>query len=255
MFKPFIWIKPERVQLRALTAVPRLTEFLPVTKLSRSLPEWWRDLPAAIETPLPPPPPAGKGPAPPAPPRPQAQMSARHCYAMQETFKYGIGIPLWADHTISLTPDGRVGVIAPVKGKAGTQHPPPQFTGMLAPNAVHFKFHSPWWLVAEKPVHFWMCHPFYHQRDPFRFHAMPGAVEYRNQHSTNVNVIFPKPSAPLDIEFSAGEMICYVVPMTDIRIDLLVEEVSEAEIDRVNFTRNITTRPLLFNRKWRKAEA
>ena len=251
MFKPFFWIKPERVELRALTAVPRLAEFLPVTKLSRSLPDWWRDLPSTFEPPPPPPPPPNSK-SPPPMPRPQTQLSSKHCYAMQETFKTGLGIPLWADHTISLTPDGRANAQAPGKGKPGTQHPPLQFTGMLAPSALHFKFHSPWWLVSKKSVHFWMCHPFYHQRDPFRYHAMSGSVKYRNQHSTNVNVVFRKPAAPTDIEFSAGEMICYLIPMTDLRVDLVVEEVSDAEIERINFTRNITTRPLLFNRKWNK---
>jgi hypothetical protein len=253
MFKPFFWIKPERVKLRAITAVPRLAEFLPVTKLSRALPEWWRDLPATFDVPQPPPPPPGMKGQP--PPRPKSQLSSKHCYAMQETFKNGLGIPLWADHTVSITPDGRANAQAPGKAKPGTQHPPMQFSGMLGPGALHFKFNSPWWLITEKNVHFWMCHPFYHQRDPFRFHAMPGSVEYRNQHSTNVNVILRKPAVPTDLEFSAGEMICYLIPMTDVRIDLEVEEVSEAEIERVNYTRNITSRPLLFNRKFNPAGA
>jgi hypothetical protein len=252
MFGPFIWIKPERAKLRAFTSTPRLAEFLPVTKLSRALPDWWKDLPSTFEPPKPPPPPPGSNKA--LPPRPKTMLSSKHCYAMQETFKSGIGIPLWADHTLSVNPDGRVHATSPGNGKAGSQHPGQQFTGMLAPSALHYKFNSPWWLVCEKPVHFWMCHPFYHQRDPFRYHAMSGSVEYRNQHSTNVNVILRKPQAPVDIEFTAGEMICYLMPMTDMRIDLEVEEVSPAEIERINYTRFITTRPLLFNRKWNKAK-
>jgi hypothetical protein len=47
-------------------------------------------------------------------------------------------------------------------------------------------------------------------------------------------------------------MIAYLMPMEDVRIDLVVEEVTEAEIDRVNFTKFITARPLLFNRMRRK---
>jgi hypothetical protein len=249
MFKPFIWVKPERVKLRALTVTPRLAEFLPVTKLIRSLPDWWRELPSTFQPDVPPPAP-GKAP----PPALKTQLSSKHCYAMQETFKNGIGIPLWADHTISLTPEGRAHAHSPGNGKPGTQHPPRQFTGMLSPTALHFKFNSPWWLVCEKPIHFWMCHPFYHQRDPFRYHAMPGAVEYRNQHSTNVNVIFSRPKVPTELEFAAGEMLCYIIPMTDVRIDLEVEEISRDELDRINYTRLITTRPLLFNRKWNKGK-
>jgi hypothetical protein len=99
-----------------------------------------------------------------------------------------------------------------------------------------------------------MCHPFHHQRDPFRFHAMPGSVEYHNQHSTNVNVILPRPSKPTDIEFAAGEMIAYLIPMEDVQVDLVVEEVTDKEIDRVNFTKFITSQPLLFNRRIRKQQ-
>ena len=246
MFKPFDRVKPERVKLRALTSVPRLAEVLPVVRLSKALPNWWRNLPATFEVNPPP------NPDPRMPPLPQTQMSAKHCYAMQEVFKSGLGIPLWADHLISVSPDGRAHAIAPGKAMPGEQHPPAQFTGMLSSSSVHFKFNSPWWLVADRPMHFWMCHPFYHQRDPFRFHVMPGAVEYHNQHSTNVNVILPRPAKNTDIEFAAGEMIAYLIPMEDVRVDLVVEEVTEAEIDRVNFTKFITARPLLFNRKRNK---
>jgi hypothetical protein len=244
MFNPFVRVKSERVKLRALTSTPRLAEVLPVIKLSKALPNWWRNLPSTFDDPPPP--------DPRMPPHPQKQMSAKHCYAMQEVFKNGLGIPLWADHLLCVTPEGRAHAHAPGKGMPGDQHPPQQFAGMLSPSSVHFKFHSPWWLIADRPMHFWMCHPFYHQRDPFRFQTMPGAVEYHNQHSTNVNVILPRPAKTTEIEFAAGEMIAYLMPMEDVRIDLVVEEVTEAEIDRVNFTKFITARPLLFNRMRRK---
>jgi hypothetical protein len=243
MFKAFLWTKPDRVKLRALTSIPRLAEVLPVVALNKALPAWWRNLPASFDVPRPP------RPDPRMPPQPLTQLTAKHCYAMQQTFKTGFGIPLWSDHIVSVTPDGRARGMAPGQPMPGDQHPPPQFSGMLSQSSVHFKFHSPWWLVADRPVHFWMCHAFYHQSDPFRFHAMPGAVEYHNQHSTNVNAILPRPSKPTDVEFQAGEMIAYLIPMEDVRVDLVVEEVSPQEIDRANYTKFITTRPLLFNRR------
>jgi hypothetical protein len=243
MFKPFAWIKPKRVALRALTSVPRLAEVLPVTKLSKSLPDWWRSLPPMFDVPAP------ARPDPQMPPQPLKQLTAKHCYAMQEAFKTGLGIPLWADYVLSMAPDGRIQPHAPGKGRPGDQHPSQQFTGMLSPNSAHFKFNSPWWIVADRPVHFWMCHPFYHQRDPFRFHAMPGATEFYNQHATNVNIVVRRTGKPTDIEFTAGEMIAYLIPMDDVRVDLVVEEVSDAELDRINYTKNITIRPILFNRK------
>jgi len=42
------------------------------------------------------------------PPQPLKQLTAKHCYAMQEAFKAGLGIPLWADYVLSMAPDGRI---------------------------------------------------------------------------------------------------------------------------------------------------
>ena len=78
---------------------------------------------------------------------------------------------------------------------------------------------------------------------------MPGATEFYNQHATNVNIVVRRTGKPTDIEFTAGEMIAYLIPMDDVRVDLVVEEVSDAELDRINYTKNITIRPILFNRK------
>jgi hypothetical protein len=35
---------------------------------------------------------------------------------------------------------------------------------------------------------------------PFGFYSMPSAVEYHNQHSTNVNMILPRLDKPANIE-------------------------------------------------------
>ena len=92
--------------------------------------------------------------------------------------------------------------------------------------------------------------PLYHQRDPFRFQAMPGAVNITISIPPTSTLSCPVEQAPTSV--AAGEMIAYLMPMEDVRVDLVVEEVSEAEIDRVNFTKRITARPLLFNRKRNK---
>jgi hypothetical protein len=44
-------------------------------------------------------------------------------------------------------------------------------------------------------------------------------------------------------------MIVYLIPMDDVRINLVVEEASGVELGRVNHTKRITVRPLLFDRK------
>jgi hypothetical protein len=108
--------------------------------------------------------------------------------------------------------------------------------------------------VCEKPVQFLWTHPFYHQPNANRFHTMPGIVEYRNQHATNVNVVLPKPEGERsEIQFAAGEMLAYIFPMTEGHLKLSVEEISERDMKRINAARSVTFKPLFFNRAHRIA--
>jgi hypothetical protein len=95
-----------------------------------------------------------------------------------------------------------------------------------------------------------MTHPIYHQRDPFRFHTMSGVVEYRHQHATAINVLLPRvPNQRIELSFAAGEMMAYLLPMTPSPIKVIAEEISQAEMDRVNAAKNFSFFPLMFNRR------
>jgi hypothetical protein len=230
------------IKLRAYTTTPRLTEVLPPVKLINALPEWWSNLPAYRERPA-----SGAEKTVVA-----NMMTVKHCYGMQEVYKQGIGLRLWADVNVAIDRDGAVAAAGKnlQVGKAGTVHPEGQYSGAFGPGVQHFKFHSPWAFVCDEPIHFAWTHPCYHQRDPFRFHTMSALVEYKNQHSTNVNVLLPRTVGERsEHQFAAGEMMVYLFPMTERKVEVVAEEVTKEEMARINYAQQVSFRPLIFNRK------
>jgi hypothetical protein len=244
----FCFGRRKQVVLHAFTAVPRLAEVFPPDGLHRMPPKWWSELPSYVDTP---------------------HLSShshltnvnsvvskiptiKHCYALQELFKHAIGIRLWQDIDIAMEPDGSVlsRGPGPRAAKAGDAHPLSQFHNAFVGDAQHFKLFSPWLFVCDSLVHFMWTHPFYHQRDPFRFQTMSGVVEYRNQHNTEINILFPRVRHKrTEISIAAGEMMAYVLPLTDVDVKVVASEISPKEMERKNYARYFTLRPLLFNRR------
>ncbi len=236
-----ICLRRESIRLHAFTSTVGLADILPPIRLGESLPRWWKSLTpystadgsltkqlglSKIET-------------------------ARHCYGMRELFNRGVGIPLWADTHVVMNADGAIDTYSSNRElkPAGGSHPAQQFQGLLSSGAQQFKFVSPWSFVCEKPMQFIWIHPFYHQPNANRFHTMPGVVEYRNQHATNVNVVLQRPEGERsELAFSAGEMLAYLFPMFESRLELSVEEISERDIKRINMASSVTFKPLFFNR-------
>jgi len=230
------------ITLYAFTSVPTLAEVFPPVELTKCFPEWWRNLPSHATLPQ------SNGRAVSQPP------TIKHCYALQELFKRGIGLRLWRDVFVTIEADGNVVSDGP-KAKTvrlGTSHPSFQFPNAFNTTTQHYKFFSPWSFVCEQAVHFTMTHPMYHQRDPFRFHTMTGLVEFRHQHSTEINILLPRVAGQrTELSFTAGEMMAYLVPMSASPVKIIAEEISAAEMDRVNAAKHFTLFPILFNKRHR----
>ena len=81
---------------------------------------------------------------------------------------------------------------------------------------------------------------------------MTGLVEYRHQHATEINVLLPRvPDQRIELSFAAGEMMAYLLPMSTSRIEVIAEEISPAEMDRVNAAKHFTFFPIVFNKRHR----
>lgn len=241
------------LHVRFFTEKDGVAELFPPQKLSRTIPEWWkkteRHLPVNDEiekrfqqrtrNPM---------------TRPEAlRKSVKHCYAIQETFKHGIGFPMWCDAFVEVSHDDRTigmgpGGSAPSgRSGLGEQHPREQYPGLLPDNYCNFKFNSVWVAYTEEYVPFWMCDPFYHKQNR-EWQGMNGVLEFYHQHNLNVNTILRKPPKPkkgqketkIQYEFHAGDMLAYFIPMAhDRKIIVTAEQVGEKEWRRLHYQQSI----------------
>lgn len=236
MFSIFKREKP--VVLRFITKNDGLVDLFPPKPLSQCVPTWWKNTPSYLESPSVDP--RTKKPIVPRPSK--LQKTVKHCYSIQKTLERGIALPLWQDMYITVDHNGKAHPVGPAQAPntLGEQHPKAQYPGLLSDDWVNFKFKGGWLAYTEEYVPFYMTNPFYHMQD-HQWQAMPGVIEFHHQHNLNVNTILRKPEgtneAPkaIEYEFKAGDTLAYLVPMTDRKIIIKAEQVSEKEYEKLKF--------------------
>jgi len=231
MFTFFHRNKP--LEVRFLTPVDGLVELFPPQPLSRCIPDWWKRTPAYLDAPK-----NSRS----RPPPKKVNKSAKHCYSIQKTLERGISFPLWMDMFVTVDHKGHAHPYGPPSGPKGLgeQHPRTQYPGMLTDDWVNFKFNAMWMAYTEEPAYFYMTNPFYHM-DSHTWQTMPGVIEFHWQHNLNVNTIMKKPvgsdenPAAIEYEFKAGDMLAYFIPMTERKIVIKCEQVTQQEWDRLHY--------------------
>lgn len=244
MLKSFSIKKTRRtVTLRAFTTIPHLVEHFAPIRLSKLTPEWWRKTPLTIpEADL------RRGPPGAPPPSSELAFTVKHCYAIRETLSRAVALRLWADYQVIVMPDGRTYALSPIQAKAGEQHPPSQYPGMLK-GWAHHKFVCPWLFHTDEPIHFYYTHPFYHYDDPGRFQVMPGVTEFHWQSHAHANCIFPIGKEKREIAFSCGDPIAYLVPMDEAIVEVKAEQISKEDYDKMIVSRQLSFHHHALNRQ------
>lgn len=232
----FFFSRRKEIELVFMTQVDGLVEFAAPQALSKTTPQWWKDTPAYYD--LPKDAKWARGDFPHSLKPKKLNKTAKHCYAIQEVFKRGIGFPLWKDMFVCIDQAGKAHSLGPSMGnKLGEQHPDVQYPNLLSAEWVNFKFNSDWIAYTNKPVHFYLNHPFYHWQNP-QFQTMPGVIEFYHQHTTNINTVMRRPISPdnkpmaIEHEFNLGDMMAYLMPMTEDKIKVRAEQVTRDEFER-----------------------
>ena len=241
----FSFTRRKKVIVRCFTTMTGLPEMFPISRLSKITPTWWRETPAygpehVIDK-------DGKTrhtfmPA-------KTARTIKHCYALQKLWERGICIPAWSELTVNIMTDGKAHGVAPAQSKFGSQHPVLQYPGMITPDWVNWKAHSPWLIYTERYVSFYVSDPFYHNKS-HQWMTMPGVIEFYHQHHSNVNMMFRTPGQGTMAKYDlpAGEMLCYLIPMFDEDFEIVCETVSKEEYEKLEWAKKFSFRPAKFTR-------
>lgn len=94
----------------------------------------------------------------------------------------------------------------------------------------HCKIDTGWKLVEPEGVPFMFTDAYYHNYEkPWRI--VQGVTNFRDQHNAAVNISMPKDQK--QINFDAGSVLCYLMPLADRPVKVVSKLVSREEYDRV----------------------
>lgn len=169
-----IIIRPSKLRIDAFTSEPRVHAYSQIQDANHFYPKWFKDMPNKYKTGI------------------HMSPTIKKCIGIQNIYQNGHMLPLWSDLTIKIDEIGLQWQYADEISQAEC-HEETQWEGYTnLDNHYHLKLISPWYLKCKEDVKFYMIQPSwnYSLHDPMTI--VKGVVDFKNQHSTHVNMFVDK---------------------------------------------------------------
>lgn len=194
-----IFIKPSTIHLDCFTNCAAADEYASIDYASNFYPEWWKKLPKESY---------GHKPFPNIP-----QSTMKTCAGFMELYQNALIMPMWTDTVFTIT-DTTYDVTFATPWLSES-HPYFQREGFLK-NFHHVKIASPWLIKCKQEIYFSFQKPMYNFENPLDFVFYDGVIEFKYQHSTNINLGFKKVNKTTKINFR--DPVVLLTPHTEKRI-------------------------------------
>ena len=211
-----IWKKRKKVTVDAFTHSDVIA-MNPIVPTSKLMPDWLKKLKTTIET--------NEGGL------FNKMPTFKRCDGLVDLMKDTFILPMWADLSVVVTPDGRWHYKYP---SAIYDYNLQEFPGMLMDDAfspnIHIKINAPWLLEEKTGVNFFQTQALYsHNKIANDMIIPPGIINYKYQKSVNINTFMKRGKS---FFFPAGMPMCYLVPMTEYDVEIKTHIVSMEEYRR-----------------------
>jgi len=231
----------KKLKLDFYTIHSNIIEQMPI-KIKSAPPTWWKELKSAIYTWHP-----RLGLTIPSP-------TAKCCPGIGEYITEAIQLKLPSDAIFKISTDGHVEMVTPdmfgymgvAQRLKGDQHHRKQF-GDLYPNRAVFKLNSPWICKSNRKANFMMTEC--HYTEDLRKHGIlvaPGIVNFYDQYSMNMFLIFPIKDEEYTVKLKHGTPIASLYAMHEEKMDIKMHRVNEETLKSIVSARI----PSVFFRKY-----
>lgn len=204
-----IFKRRSTIHLDCFTMIPEVVELFPIETSSKCLPQWWKELKSTVEY---------QGPE---------RGTLKRCPGIGDLFTSGFVIPAWRDFWFSTNS----GMLTIRPENTADIHHPSQW-GSALKNYNHAKLISPWKIKEKTGTKFLFSNVFWYHND-HRFFVPNGVVEYKINHTTNVNIVIQKNIFPKEFYINAGQPLVQCIPLTDKKIKLHLHLINELEYTRM----------------------
>lgn len=202
------------VTVKLYTCEPNHFEFFKLRKGLKEYPDWFKNLSSEYYT-------DGFIPAP--------VPTAKRCPAIIEYFKRSMVIPSQFDLYLKADHDNESGWVTPTKESAGMVQTfnSKQKAGF---NVPHVKIDTSWVCVEETGIDFMVVDAYYNNfNKPWRI--VPGILDFKYQHSLNINVAYNKQEDPIFIPVNTP--LSFMIPLTERDVKYEHYLVSNAEWNQI----------------------
>jgi hypothetical protein len=199
----FLSKKKQSLKLEVYTPVGQLAELFPVVRSKEALPKWYHHISA-----------------------PPDQKTVKQCPGISTLFNRSVTIPAWADHDITIYPNGHTEITSPYSQKPTSSHRLSTDAPGAWPGYANIKFLNPWMFWCNKPVDWLFLPPTWNQLDPQEFTVVPGITEFKVVHEANVNTLFKLKDTPYRVSIKAGDALMQMIPITEESFELEIKSMT-----------------------------
>lgn len=204
------------VVLHLYTTRPELMRYSRPDRMSKFYPAWWKALPKDTGDKYMNHAPTMKG-----------------CVGFIDMFQSGLAIPMWTDTAIEVGPIGSTHARWRHSDRisAAEVHPPEQRgTWLPETHYQHVKLECPWVAVCTDDIKWIALQPVWNAEKPETLLTPPGILDFKHQHSLNVNTLIPRTDKSEIHHIDQGRPMLQLVPITERKVEYEYHVVSEAEL-------------------------
>jgi hypothetical protein len=160
--------------------------------------------------------------------------TAKRCIGIANLFTNGFVMPSWTDFKIEMMPDGLFYKHDPMNSLDASPHPKFMYWKELYSEFQHVKLSSPWIIQEKSGINFaWQQCTYHNTERHANYHALSAVIDFKAQHNTHVNMFIRKGKT---VEFSAGDPLVQIIPLTERQVDLKCHVVDDREYAKIAST-------------------
>lgn len=219
------WFKRKKIIIDCFTTDPFAYEYTKISPASQYVPEWWKKLPLQNKD-----------------KQEYVSGTMKHCRGFTNLFGNSFVIPFWGFAEIDVSDDSTKLFewnsnynFVEDKLDSVIVHPSKQYEGFVDSNKFfHIKITSPWFLKSKDSVEFMVHDPLWNRSDLTSYSVLPGVLDFKYQHSTNVNLMIEFKQQSRKINFSHSDVVCMLTPLSEREVVLNHHLIDKGDLRKIN---------------------
>lgn len=208
------FFKPKPLHIDCLTNQQYVYEYAPIEPSRNFIPDWWKQLPKKdINDP---------------------SVNMRYCSGFNDLYKHGLVLPLWSDINVTVGPLGTEDGFYQYSDKTSEAvfHPKDQ-RGTFADDSMHLKLRSPWLFKCNEDINWLSTGTPYNQTSLNDYTALTGISNFKNQYSSNANLMFGRQSHEKTIYIKHGTPLLQFIPLDKRKTVIHNHVIDDSEYQRL----------------------